>query len=428
MSDKRILVVGASGFIGSRIVALLLARGNDVICAGRDAASLRRRFPSGTAIEADLSRDTTHTWAARLAGIEAVVNAAGAFRGDLDSVHHRGPVALFEACARADIHCLVQISALGAGVQETRFLRTKASADQQLVRMRRDTGGRGWCVIRPSLVIGRGGDSTALFSALAALPRPLRLGPGTWQVQPIHVSDLARAVADLLEAEALPAFLDLVGPDAVSTDELTAYLRNWFGLPARPFLTIPLFVLRLAAAAGEWLPHSRLTRDSLDMLERGNTADAAPLHAVLGWRPRRLADALAAEPAVAGDLLLARLRPIRGLMRASLAAVWIGSGMASLLLQPSQATALLSGLGLSGTAAMVTTWAGASLDIVLGCAILFQRFRQQALIGQLVLMGLYSVLATISLPALWLDPFGPLLKNTAVLATILALLALEERR
>ena len=84
MSDKCILVVGASGFIGSRIVALLLARGNDVICAGRDAASLRRRFPSGTAIEADFSRDTTHTWAARLAGVEAVVNAAGAFRGDLD--------------------------------------------------------------------------------------------------------------------------------------------------------------------------------------------------------------------------------------------------------------------------------------------------------------------------------------------------------
>ena len=67
--------------------------------------------------------------------------------------------------------------------------------------------------MRPSLVIGQGGQSTALFAALAALPWPPRLGDGTWQVQPIHVADLARAVRLLLEREeARPPCCDFVGP------------------------------------------------------------------------------------------------------------------------------------------------------------------------------------------------------------------------
>jgi len=38
----------------------------------------------------------------------------------------------------------------------------------------------------------------------------------------------------------------------------------------------------------------------------------------------------------------------------------------------------------------------------------------------------YTMLATIALPELWMDPFGSLLKNLAVLAATLALLAVEE--
>jgi hypothetical protein len=50
------------------------------------------------------------------------------------------------------------------------------------------------------------------------------------------------------------------------------------------------------------------------------------------------------------------------------------------------------------------------------------------LTAQLATIALYTVLATVALPALWLDPFGPLLKNAAVLASSLVLLAGESRR
>jgi len=162
------------------------------------------------------------------------------------------------------------------------------------------------------------------------------------------------------------------------------------------------------------------------MLAAGNTANPAPLVTALGWRPQRLADALAAEPSVAADRVQARLVPVRGVILASLVAVWVGSGIASLLLAPARATELLAGLGLQGGSALAITWAGAVADLLLGAALLWGRRRRLVLLAQLAVMAGYTVLATIALPGLWLDPFGSLLKNLAVLSATLALLAIED--
>ncbi|MBV8400664.1 MAG: NAD(P)H-binding protein, partial [Acetobacteraceae bacterium] len=145
----RVLVLGAGGFLGARIVVGLLSRGHDVICAGRSPRAIGRRFPSCAVMHADLNRDDASTWRPKLDAIDAVVNAAGVLRGDLDQVHHHGPVALFEACAQANLPRVVQISALGAGEQSSsRFLLTKQQADEAMVRLRQERGAVGWCVLR----------------------------------------------------------------------------------------------------------------------------------------------------------------------------------------------------------------------------------------------------------------------------------------
>lgn len=423
----RVLVLGAGGFIGSGVVARLLGRGHAVICVGRDPNALRRRFPFCPTVQADLLADDTSAWLPRLSGIDTVVNAAGVLRGDLEGVHHLGAVGLFDACTLAGVPRVLQFSALGAGAQPgSRFLTTKNEADAHLLRLARDYGKRQWCVLRPSLVIGRGGASTALFCGLAAGPVPLRLGPGMWCVQPIHVTDLVRATVDLIEAPTVPPQLDLVGPEEMTTDGLTTALRAWLGLPARPLLSVPQAALRIGAHIGDLLPHASLTRESLGMLVAGNTADPAPMIAALGWAPRRLGAALAAEPAVMADLWLARLLPQRAILLGALIAIWIGSGLCSLQLIPGRANALLAGLGLTGRSALMVTWVGAVLDILLGLALWGAKWRRQILVAQLAVMVVYTMLATVALPALWADPFGPLLKNLAVLAATLALLAIED--
>ena len=421
----RILVLGASGFIGRRVVTALLASGHEVIPAGRHVAVLHRLFPACEVAQADLAGDTAADWTSRLAGVDAVVNLAGILRGDLEQVQHLGPVALFDACAAARVTRLLHVSALGAGQQPgSAFLRTRHAADLHLLAL--SAGRPGWGVVRPSLVIGRGGASTRLFLALAALPMPIRLGPGNWAVQPLHVDDAVRAIVRLLHTATVPACLDLVGPEVLTTDELTGVLRGWLGLPARPCATLPVPMLKVAAWVGDRLPSAMLTRESLAMLQAGNTADAAPMQAALGWQARPLGVALAAEPSTPGDLLLARLAPVRPVILGALCLVWVGTGIVSALLPAAQADSLLMGLGLTGWMARSVTWAGAALDAALGLALLSRKLRVRAAIAQLGVMAFYTVLGTVVLPRLWADPFGPLLKNLAVGAATLALLAMED--
>jgi nucleoside-diphosphate-sugar epimerase len=429
----RVLVLGAGGFIGGRIAGTLLARGHDVTPCDRDGAVLRRYYPGQQVVEADLARDGVPAWLPRLAGADAVVNAAGALGGaGLEGVHTSGPIALFDACAELGIAHVVQISALGADpAARSRFHLTKRAADEHFLRLRdaaASEGGRGgWCVVRPSVVIGRGGRSTALFSALAALPYPLQLGPGTWRVQPMHVTDLVRAMTELLEAPGpVPPRLDLVGPEPMTTDDLTRALRRWLGLREAPFLPLPAPLLRLVVEAGGAIGGGMLTRETLDMLARGNTADVQPAAEALGWRPRPLAAALAANPATEADLWHARLLPIHPTLRLGLAVVWIGSGLISAFVTPlAHSHALLAALGVHGAMATLVTLGGAALDVALGLALLLLP-RRTRLIGaaQIAVMLLFTVLATTAVPEAWADPFGPLLKNIAVLVATLALMAI----
>jgi len=98
----RILVIGLYGFIGSHIVTALTAAGHEVVCAARRPD---RRFEHLPFVACDLARDThVEDWLSRLAGIDAVVNAAGILRETrgqtFAAVHRNSPRALFVACAR----------------------------------------------------------------------------------------------------------------------------------------------------------------------------------------------------------------------------------------------------------------------------------------------------------------------------------------
>ena len=105
-----------------------------------------------------------------------------------------------------------------------------------------------FCVHRSSLAVA---DRARHCSLLWLRCRgPIESVPGTWQLQPIHVADLAHVVRLLLETDKpLPRFLDLGGAAPLTTDELTEKMRSWLLLPRRSFLSIPASVLRRARAS-----------------------------------------------------------------------------------------------------------------------------------------------------------------------------------
>lgn len=431
----RVLVIGAGGFIGRHIVRRLVHAGHTPVCAGRNQETLARRFPSLEVMRCDLTTDTAADWTRRLANIDAVVNAAGIFAetgvNRFDAVHISGARELYEACAIASIGKVVHISALGADDgAHSRFHLTKRAADDHVRQIAAANGFTGWTVVRPSLVIGRGGHSTALLSALAAMPWPARVGPGTWQSQPIHVDGLAEMVTRLVASDTpLPPTLDAVGPEKLTTDTLMRHLRRWLGLPARGFLPVPVPLMRLAARTGDIMGAHFLTSENIAMFERGTLADAEPAAKVTGWRPRALASALEDTPATEADLWHARLFFAPPVLRIGLAVIWIATGIISAFVHPMAASAaLVEPLGLTGWLAPASVYVGAALDALLGMLLLANW--RPAFIGtlQIVVMLGYTALATIAVPAAWADPFGPLLKNIAVLLATFVMIALEAKR
>lgn len=194
-----ILLTGSTGFIG-RTVAAALTRAGHAVHGG---VSPRRAVLAPQQVPMDFARDTTpDAWLPRLAGIDAVVNAVGVLRDSsarpIDAVHQHTPVALFNACAQAGVRRVVHISALGIEGSTTRYASTKRAADVHLQALAAQ-GALNPAILRPSVVFGKGGDSSALFMNLARLPVALFPGPMlTARVQPVSVHDLAAAIVALL--------------------------------------------------------------------------------------------------------------------------------------------------------------------------------------------------------------------------------------
>ena len=286
----QILLTGATGFIGRHVAARLRADGHRVI----EGVSPRRRPSGPDQCAMDFSQDlSASVWLPRLDGIDAVVNAVGVLRDSprqpIDALHRDAPIALFDACAQAGLRRVVQISALGVASGDTRYASTKRAADQHLLALAARTPPAGdtalsACVVRPSVVFGQGGASSALFMNLAklpvvVLPRPVLRA----LVQPVAVQDLADAVVALLgRAADRQGVVECAGPEAVAMGGLIASLRAQNGHGPARVVPLPAPLTQLSARLGDLVPASPWCSESLAMLGSDNVADAATLQALLG--------------------------------------------------------------------------------------------------------------------------------------------------
>ncbi|MBU8977986.1 SDR family oxidoreductase [Lysobacter sp. MMG2] len=429
MQEKRlrVLVTGATGLVGAAVVEALLRRGHDVLPATRDTAHALRRWPGRRAIAADFTFDVEPAaWLPRLVGVDAVVNAVGIFRehgGEtFRSMHETAPKALFEACAMARVRRVVQISALGADLRaETGFHRSKRVADQALLALPLEG-----CVVRPSVVFAPDGASTQLFLGWASLPWLPLPDEGEQRIQPLHLDDLAEAVAALVEGDTVPHVLDAVGPAALSLRAYLGALRAQLGLPVTRTVQVPGHWLNSGARLLQRGARHGFATDTLRMLARWNAGDAEAITALLGRPPRDVTHFIAPEHART-LLTFARLHWLLPMLRLSIAIVWLGAGLVTLGPYPiADSLALLPREGLPSVLARGALHTVAAVDILLGLSMLWPPPRWLLKLQAAVIVA-YTVVLGIAVPALWLHPLAPLLKNLPILAGLALLHELHDR-
>src|ERR1043166_3220056 len=427
----RVMVVGASGLIGSAVCARLAARGDSIVAIVHRRAGLG--LVPAEVVPIDLAVATEADWAARLSGVDAVVNCAGLLQDSpgesTHGVHAAGPAALFRACERAGVRRVVHLSAVGVDrATPTEFSRSKLAGDQALMERELD-----WVILRPSVIIGRAAyGGSALMRGLAAAPI-VPLMPSTGPLQIVHLDDVVDTVIFFIQPGApVRRAFEVVGPRTWAFDEFIALLRRWLRWPpARSFrLPAPLaslvYKIGDAAALLGWRPPARSTarREIL----RGATGDPAPLAHVTGVEPRDPAAALMAEPSSVQERWFARLYLLKPLVFVILSLFWIVTGGMALGPGWEQGVRLMLEGGVKHGLAEATVVAGAAADICIGVAIAFRRTTRRALYAALAISLVYAIIGTVLVPRLWIDPIGPLLKIWPIMVLILVAIAIHDDR
>lgn len=281
--QQRILVIGGSGFIGSRLVNRLSLSNQFVTVPTRRRQRARHlvSLPLVDVVEADVHDDADLD--RLVAGMDAVVNLVGILHGrpaDFDRCHAQLPRRIAAACARHGVRRLVHMSALGADAGgPSMYLRSKAAGEAAVQAQ----PGLHWTIFRPSVVFGEGDRFLTTFARLQRLLPLLPLpGAGT-RMAPVWVGDVAQAFhAALIGARARDTFgrtYALCGPRVYTLGELARLAGAIAGVAGgrgRPVLPVPLALGRLQAALLALAPgEPMMSADNLDSLKVDNVCDGS---------------------------------------------------------------------------------------------------------------------------------------------------------
>ncbi|GAB5389112.1 MAG: SDR family oxidoreductase [Alphaproteobacteria bacterium] len=414
----KILVLGATGYIGRHVVACLSGEGHDVIGAVRDVGSFRRRFGGLQVRQVDLRASDTD-WSALVEGVDVIINCAGILTGAHRAVHVKGPQSLYYAAAGARVRQVILLSAISADADAgTDYASSKLAGEQVLQQQE----GLEHVILRPSLVHGPGSyGGTSLMRGFAGLPFVMPVvGKGDQLFAPIDMDDLTGLISRCADQPERfnGQILSPQGPEQVSLAEILRRLRGWLDIHGGIVLHVPKPLVRIVCRMGDVLPMGPINSVALQQIEHGNTGDYSAFEAQAGFSPKSHAEALAARPSTVQDRWHARLWGLKPLSTLALVLIWLSAGVIGLITGLPEAAAVTRLLQLPDGMSQPMGVAACLLDLCLAAWVASGRWWKGAAVAQIATTAGFTLVIGAALPDLWSNPFGPLVKNLGILMTI----------
>lgn len=279
----RVLLFGATGFIGGRVLERLLGEGHDVVAVVRDPHDLQAYGKRVSVVKGDIAVPMTY----RGQGLhcQASINCVGLLRGGLGGKKYarvvvKGTHAWLKECQESSVKHVVLVSANGADPEGPAYAKTKWKAEQAV-----RNSGLAWTIVRPSFVVGPGGivEQFAKLLKLRILPV---FGRQDYLAEPVDRDDVADViVGSLKNGNAKNRAFHLGGPDQVTYREMLETIRRHAGTGCW-IPTLPRFVGYTMAGTLGWLPFFPATVENLKLLFNGNLTPERDFEAVFRRTPK----------------------------------------------------------------------------------------------------------------------------------------------
>jgi uncharacterized protein YbjT (DUF2867 family) len=243
----RVLVTGATGYIGGRLVPRLLEAGHDVRVVARESGRLHERFPGAEIVEGDLSdRDSVERALQDVDAAYYLIHSMSRERDDFAAVDREIASTFAAAASQARIGRIVYLGGLGVeGEDLSPHLRSRQEVGALLRQ-----GGVPVTEFRAAMIVGSGSASFEMMRYLTER-LPIMIAPkwvGT-PCQPIAIRDvLAYLVAALDPSVSTSgdAIYEIGGADVLSYHDMMMTYAAIRGLH-RKLLAVPLFTPRLSS-------------------------------------------------------------------------------------------------------------------------------------------------------------------------------------
>jgi uncharacterized protein YbjT (DUF2867 family) len=285
-------VFGGTGFVGRRIVHRLRESGTRVRIVSRHSG---RAADDGVEQIVANAHDERSV-AAAVAGADGVVNAISLYvehgSDTFHSVHVEAAGKIARAARQAGIRRFVHVSGIGANAASlSPYIRSRGEGEATV-----QTAFSSAVIVRPAVMFAPDDAFvTTIVRLLRSLPAYPIFGDGRTRLQPVHVDDVAAAIAQILRQEKKPyPVYELAGPRVYSYEELLRTIARIAGL--RPVLMrMPFALWDALAGLAEMLPGPPLTRSQVELMQIDTTtSENLPGFRALGISPRTLEDELEA--------------------------------------------------------------------------------------------------------------------------------------
>ena len=293
MRPQSIVVLGGTGFLGTRLVARLIKEGLGVTVLSRDREQHKHLLvlPGLTLENCDVYQQAQLS--ERFRGKDVVVNLVGILneRGFGGAGFRRAHTELtrvvLQAARSAGVVRLLQVSALKAAPDApSYYLRSKGDAEQLI---REASGALDWTIFQPSVMFGPGDSFLNRFAGLlAVIPGFFPLAKPNARFQPVLVDDVIDAMLRCLHGGASSRqTYELGGPQIYSLRDIVGLAATLTGR-RRWIVGLPDFAARIQALVMDFVPGRPFSSDNYRSLTIDSVCSENGF-ARLGIRPRSMA-------------------------------------------------------------------------------------------------------------------------------------------